>query len=394
MQKKVLAILVGCPVTENIYERIGAEIISKYFDVMILDCLTWMSVGLNQLVYNEVSKAIIYRVDNESTLCEIFSETSPYFVVDAIGKGKFTRQIQMICKKHDALYITYYLVPFPLPIFKKIVWKFFLCAPKVACYKIIGYVTRKLCKNSPLPPDIALLAGSGSCSPWSVSAKTVIFTGTPDYFNLRLIQQKANISKQRGLNFSHGSYILFIDDCLSLSFDYIITAQKALVEKNKYFYLLNEYFSKLEAYFKIPIIIAAHPNGKQLSNYKELFGGRKVLFDATAELSITCCFAMTHFSSAVAYPVILRKPILFLSLKEIENQIQRFYIAHMAGLLDCTVVIIDELFDEKKLFKLNEKHVSEVSYKAYESNFIINSNVNVKYTNPFEPLLNHLLSLN
>lgn len=391
-KKPVLAILIACPLTENIYDRIGVEVFSGDFDVVVIDCLSWFSRGHAPLIYTEVNRIVICRVDSKSALKKTFKVLSPRFILDAIGKGKLTRQIQGVCKWYQALYITYYLIPLPSPQVRKSLWKIFCFSPVTTSYKIIRFILQQMLQHKPLPPDIALLVGSGASSPWVLSAKKLVFTGSPDYFTMQKTKKDALLTKQSKVSLLSGSYILFIDDCLSTSFDYAIAKQKPIIDQKLYFHILDEYFSTVETYFGIPVVIAAHPNGKQYPNYKESFSGRMVLFDATAELSLNCRFVMTHFSSAIAYPVMLRKQILLLNLKVIKKQIQGLLIANIAALLKCRVVDIDDFCDVNQLAYLDKQNVAESNYKDYESRFIVSANFNG--SNSFEPLSTYLKSLN
>ena len=387
-KKSVLAILVACPLTENICDRIGVQVLSRVFHVIVIDCLDWFSRGHVPLAYDEVNSVLIYRVDSKRSLEKTFGMLLPRFILDAIGKGKLTRSIQEVCKEYQARYITYHLIPSPYPIDKKSLGRKFSFSLVITIIKVI---LQKIFQNRPLSPDIALLAGSGTCSSWTLSAKKIIFTASPDYFILQKAKKQALIAKASEANLLPRSYILFIDDCLAMSFDYAISKQKPIMDPKKYFYLLDKFFSKLENHFAMPVVIAAHPNGKQYLDYKESFGKRTLLFDATAELSLNCNFVLTHFSSAIAYPVMLRKPIVLLNFKAIKKQRQGLVIAHIADLLDCAVVDIDNFYTSQLAY-LDKKNVIESKYKDYEVKFIANANFNS--LNSFEPLLTYLESLN
>ncbi|MEK7535544.1 MAG: hypothetical protein AAB590_00825, partial [Patescibacteria group bacterium] len=313
------------------------------------------------------------------------------FVLDFVGRGKFTRKIQDVCREYNALYITHLLTPFPNPISQKNLWWSFFSEPVATLNKIFRYIFRQFVEDRPLPPDIALLAGSESRNAWTETAKNKIFTATPGYFELNRIQRTAVDNKIRIPGVPKEGYILFIDDCLAMSFDFVLGAHKPIVEPSEYFPVLREFFSRLESRFKIPVIIAAHPNGKEFHGYKDCFGERTVLFDATAELSLSCNFAMTHYSSAITYPVLLRKPILLLSTRQLKKQSQGIAINYIASLLQCPQVAIDEDIDRLELSKLDASSVSESCYKAYQQKYITHA-VSTD-NNPFEPLLKYLTSL-
>jgi hypothetical protein len=390
-RRRVLAITVASPLTQNIYDRIGAEVISGYFDVVIIDCLEWVRQYDQKPAYIEMQSENIYRVDSESAFREVFRRTLPSFILDFVGRGEFTRKIQETCREFNALYITHLLTPFPNPISQKTLWRSFLSEPAATLNKVFRYILRQFLEDRPLPPDIALLAGSESSNAWTETAKNKIFTATPGYFELNRIQKSAVGNKIGIPGVPKEEYILFIDDCLAMSFDFVLGAHKPIVEPGEYFPVLKQFFSRLESRFKMPVVVAAHPNGKEFRGYKEYFGERTVLFDATAELSLGCHFAMTHYSSAITYPVLLRKPILLLNSRQLKKKPQGIAINYIAGLLQCPQVAIDEDLDNRELARFDVSSVNESCYKAYQEKYITNAVPNDN--NPFEPLLNYLTSL-
>ena len=385
-----MAIIVASPLTQNIYDRIGAHVIEKYYEVAIIDCLAWERKYDENLVYKEIEAANIHAVNSMSTFREVFKLISPSFVLDFVGRGEHTRIIQDITKEFGAIYITHLLTPFPNPISGRTVLRSMLVAPLVTSHKIIHFILRRFFEDKPLPPDVALLAGSESSNTWAGTARQKIFTATPDYFNLYQIRKSAaanNIDPP----LPKGDYILFIDDCLALSFDFIIGPHKSVFESDEYFSLLKEVFLRLEDYFKMPVVVAAHPNGKEFNGYQALFGERIVLFDATGKLSLNCHFAMTHYSSAISYPVLLRKPLLLLNSRKLKKQPQGIAINYIAGALQCPQIEMEQDLGTNELTKISNSPVIETCYKSYEEKYI--KNVKIMDTNPFESLLRYLSSL-
>lgn len=390
-QKKVLAITVASPLTQNIYDRIGANVLAQDFDVVIFDCLEWIRRYDKEPVYDAVEGKHIRKIDSDSAFTEAFRQTNPSFVLDFTGRGAFTHRIQDACRQFGALYITHLLTPFPNPISRKTVWRSLASEPLATLRKLIRYVLRRVRQKQPLPPDIALLAGSESDNDWTGAAKTKIFTASPDYFALRQIQE--DLSRGRGAmpGVPENDYILFIDDCLALSFDFVLGSYKPIVGADRYFPALRDFFRDIENFFMMPVVVAAHPNGKEFGDYTTLFGNRTVLFDATAALSVKCRFAMTHFSSAIGFPVLLRKQILLLNLKELKGRPQGLALDYLAQQLGCPQVEMQQSPDVNKLRHVRDTPVNEPRYRAYVEKYI--SNVATQDTNSFQSLVRHLNSL-
>lgn len=385
----VLGIVVASPLTQNIYERIGVKVFSPFFKVVILDCMDWVRYSHQKLIYKEVEYQCIYKASNEVMFRQIFERESPAFVLDFIGRGPHTQKIQDICQKYNATYIMQLLTPAPNPISRSSLLQSFRMHPVETLTKAVKYLGRKITETKLRPPDIALLAGAASNSDWTDQAAKRIYTATPDYFDLLRVQRQASEGQVPGSGLPTGCYILFIDDCLAMSFDFALGTYRPIFEATEYFTMLNEVFGRLEKFFTLPIIVAAHPNGKEFPGYQQFFGSRPVLFDATGDLTLNCSFAITHYSSAISYPVLLRKKILLLNSKKIKTMHQGMVIDYIFTQLQCLQIEMDGELDESTLEEFVKIDVSESCYKAYEIKYI--KDVEVPGRNPFDHLLAHLI---
>jgi len=384
-RKKVLVIIVGSPLTENIYERIGVDIFSKSFDIKVVDCLGWLRHYEEKPEYTAIKAENICEVNSENSFVETMNNLAPSFVLDFLGRGPYTRQIQKICKGLGALYITHSLAPSPVPISQKKLLHSLVHYPDETIKKVIPFIWRKISRKNPIPPDVALLVGRESKNSWTQTAKKIIYTASPACYELRWAE--SNSGKEN--NLPPNDYILFVDDCLSLSFDFKLGSHASIIEPDEYFSLINTFFLKVEEAFNMPVVIAAHPNGKEYSNYNSYFKNRVTIFDATAQLTLNCKFAMTHFSTAINYPVLLRKPIWLLNFEKLRIQPQGLVLNNIRKLLKCTEVDIDDSFSLPKIMDFS---VDEPSYKDFEEKYI--RNVNVDSNNPFSELIDYLKSLN
>jgi len=387
-RQRVMAIIVASPLTQNIYERIGAEVIAATFNVVVIDCLKWIRNYSSEPEYVCVNAKNIYAINNKEDFDNVLTSLKPSFVLDFIGRCEYTRQIQDICKGINALYITHLLAPFPNPITKNKILQSLIKDTRVTISKVFYYIVRKFSHDRLLPPDVALLAGIESYNDWVGSAKKIIYTATPAYYDLKKVQ----FLDKTEIDVPEDEYILFIDDCLALSFDFLLGDYKPIISKEKYFPMLNSFFSKVEGIYKKPVVIAAHPNGKEYINYNNYFEGRKLYFDATAKLSLNCSFVLTHYSSAIAYPVLLRKPIMLMNFGELEVQSQGRSLNFMHELLSCEKVNIDDDLDLNKLKKIENSIVNKIEYETYEKKYI--TNIDSKYNNSFGELTEYLFKLN
>ena len=388
--RQVLAIIVASPLTQNIYDRIGVDVFSPFFKVVIIDCLDWVRHGGQTLIYKGIEYQSIHKAGDESKFRQVFECESPSFVLDFIGRGQHTRRIQDICREYNAIYIMQLLTPAPNPISQSSLLQSFRMHPVETLAKAVRYLMRKVFEPKLRPPDIALLAGTASNSGWTDQAAKRFHTATPDYFDLLRVKKQAGESKLPPDGLPAWDYILFIDDCLAMSFDFVLGVYRPIFEATEYFAMINEVFSRLEKYFMLPIVVAAHPNGKEFPGYQQLFGSRTVLFDATGRLTLNCSFAVTHYSSAISYAVLLRKKILLLNSKKIKKMHQGMVIDYILMQLQCGQVEMDGDSDASALRKFAKMAVSESSYRTYEKKYI--KDVEMPGRHPFEHLLEHLVA--
>ena len=188
-----------------------------------------------------------------------------------------------------------------------------------------------------------------------------------------------------------GSYILFIDDCLVMSFDYELCRLERVIDFDDYFFILNNFFEKLEAHFNLPVIVAAHPNGLEYSEYCSRFGGRKVVFGATAELTRGCQFVTTHHSAAVSFAVLLRKKIMCLTFADLEKNIAKASIDNISTQLRCPKVFMDDLTLNAKFTQFEDTVVDESKYVAFERKYI--NSTDTPGEHPYENLVKYISGL-
>lgn len=389
MVREKLAILVASPMTENIYRRIGAEEMSAHFDVVVVDCLEWVRRFSERPKFVKKVSPNIVEARSEVELNMIFGQKRPAVAVDFLGRGPYTRSVQEACRAVGARYVTHHLVPCPAVVSSHAPWQSFLQHPWRTVGKLVRYLGRWITSHNPYPPDIALIAGKNSENPWLVSAESVIRTATPGYFELAQVKK----AQERGVlalpALKDRQYLLFIDDCLALSFDFLLGDLSPIVSPEHYHQLLNRFFDQIEQAIGLPVVIAAHPDGKEHPNYALLFGGRPLFHDSTALLSLGCACALTHYSSAINYPVLLRKPIAILTFDKLRAAPQGEIAAFIAGLLQRPLLDMSAKSSgtHAVLAKIMDAPI-ESAYANYARAYIVDTDAPGEH--PFDNLANHL----
>jgi len=176
------------------------------------------------------------------------------------------------------------------------------------------------------------------------------------------------LSRCREEHLIPGDYCVYLDDNVVYDSDFLMQNKKTL-SPDKYYEAINRFFLLIEEKFKVSVIIAAHPK----SIYKRSeFGERKIIWNKTNELTRECKFALTHFSSSVAYPISYKKPIVFMHTEEMKHQKYFAIIKSMSNHLDASLVNIDSLngFEDEKTFSIrpvNEKRYDDYIYSYLAS---------------------------
>lgn len=364
-----LVIVVSSPLTDNIYERIGATLLAEQFEVTVLDCFDWLMTFDVRPQFIQSTAGNIRVIRDKVALRRTLAELRPVALIDFVGRGKFTRMLEDECTSCGALYVTHHLVPTPAKITRSNLAKSLATHPVTTVQKVARHLMARFAGDALRAPDVALLAGTRSENPWVLSAGKVIHTATPGYFELQ--GSIAEFSKRSiALSLPPQGYALFIDDCLPLSFDFVVGGHKPVIEAAPYFRAMNAFFDRVERILGLPIVVAAHPNGKQFDAYGDLFGGRRTIFDSTAVLSVGAHLAMTHYSSAVTFPVLLEKPVTLLGFKELRQSAQGRVVEVIADTLKRSIVDISAELDDAKINAILSADVDRFAYREYRKAYI------------------------
>lgn len=390
-RRKTMMILVASPLTENIYRRIGAEELAEYFEVVVADCLAWLIPSDRHPAYSEKQSRTIRKVDCQQAFMALMQSVAPDFVLDFVGRGPETRMFQAECRKIKAQYITHHLAPVPTDASAVAPLRSLFSSPAQFVIKALRNIGLRLANKHPNPPDIPLLAGRKSANPWVMSASKIVQTATPGYFELHKARLEWEGNAAVHWDLPNDGYFLFIDDCLALSFDFHLGHFSQIVDARSYFELINGFFDRLERVTGLPVVIAAHPNGREYPDYATFFNGRPLYHDRTAWLSCGCVCASTHYSSAINFPVILRKPVALLTFDRLRKAPQGRIVEVIASALQRPTLDLSQQTYDGALWNRLLSPAQEAAYSSYEADYIINTSA--PGASPFENLAVYLSSL-
>lgn len=110
-------------------------------------------------------------------------------------------------------------------------------------------------------------------------------------------------------------YYVHIADTPWGGHDYFIIDYKPRIRKSEYSRIINAFFDFVEKKTSKKIIIAAHPKHSDEDN---IYHGRPFLYD-TEQLIKYSSGVMCHFSGAIKFAIIHKKPICFISSRRFEK---------------------------------------------------------------------------
>ena len=380
VNKKNIVITLNSPFTKDIYLRIGIEKLKSFYHITLLDCLDYLNQDFNsKSSYKKYIDPDIDVIPIKNLLqCKaLLLEKKPIFLLDCIGKSDVTPLFQALCLNQQITYVYDGLVNTLSGSSKDLFIGMLSMLPEFIS-KTVATLTCKLLYIDYIRPD-TVLTGSSFGTLWERSAKNRIFSAGQSFFEVnKSIKNYAEYPR-----IVDGDFILFLDDCLIDSFDFSLGHQKSSLGSKDYFNLMSLFFEKLEKQFKLPVVIAAHPNGMEHKNYEEKFGNRKVIFNKTSLLSRDCSLAITHYSLSVHYPILFLKPILFLNLDSLPHHVKKVQNAYSQALNASCVNVTRGTINKA----LNDFYIDQKKYNKFTRKYI-HASAKV-LTDPYDPLIKY-----
>lgn len=195
-----------------------------------------------------------------------------------------------------------------------------------------------------------------------VTAKTTVLRTHSLNYDVYLSMQNEPARQQ--------NVAVFLDNYLPFHTDAAFSNEKSPVTPDIYFNELRRFFDFLEAQCKIKIIIAAHPRAKY-EEHGDLYAGREIIKNKTAELVKNASFVIANFSTSISFAVLFKKPVVFFTTDELNDTQNTMYnykkfIADIASSLGKTPINISENLDSNKI----DLNIDELKYNEYRNNYI------------------------
>jgi len=373
---KEICFIIRTPLTDRDYERFGVSILqSRGFKVSFLDLTMLLNPNyIKNYVPPDPSCFLgIVMMKTWRDVSEYLERNHFFLVVDLIGGTAENIFLYRAFKKHNITYASFRAnsIPSAISCYKD---KNVCFREKVrAVYRrlrnpnFIAEVTKILRKikwlfysGSIQQPAIVLAGGTvlGPKLPKPAKGSQVISAHTLDYdLYLKHALQSARAPKNDSIVFLDG-YDPFYPSYLiwgNLSFDPEI-----------YYGGLRRFFSYIEGKTGLPVKIAAHPTARY-DLHPDFFQGRAVISGKTDELAFDAKIIVTNASTAVAFAVLYKKPLIFLTSKEIKISYYGALIRSFAQHFNKTPINVDEdiSFDLENMLAVDENR-----YALYRSRYI------------------------
>ena len=361
MKKRSLAILSEVFFTERDCQRFGLNILSKYFDFYLIEFS--YPILKNHSINKTNNKEKIYNVvsiENYNDFYDFISNNPLSFYLDKMNSSFLSFRIRLLLKKRNTIRIKENLgllpwVSYKINLFEKIIT---LNKRGNLPSKILKAILNKFFSLFEPRVDIFLYSASMSKSTQSYKV-TEIWTHSFNYQNYLEFENDDELE-------NIGSFALFIDQYAPSHPDYETHNNKPPVTEKNYYKSMNSFFDFFEKKTELDIIIAGHPRRNQKT--KNDWNGRRQIIGKTHELIRKSTIVLSHYSTALSFAVIYRKPILLVTTNEYFNSYRKYQFLAFSEALKTDIINVDK-YDENEITN-NIYDIDEETMKDYEEKYI------------------------
>jgi len=355
VRRAKIAILLGAPLTDQNYERIGIPYLSAHFDVVTIDCLGWLGRSTQDIPQHRQRWGAVVPVSSGAELGRAIAELRPAHAIDFIGRGPFTAEIQNVLAATGVKFVVQRTGSLPRPgilgrlhllLRRSVTPAAAVEGPSATSLpsreRPFDVFARRLSAvlnrgRDLLDPDIGLLAGRGSLDSFTRRSGKIIWIASQDAH----LYARAKVAWRQKQGATGPPYILFVDDYLPHASDWKLLGLRPPVTAESYYRSMRQFMDDIEAHLGLPVTIAAHPSSRHDAMLSENFGGRRVVIGETAQLVLGSRLVLLHASTAVSFAVLDEKATVFLTSDELKRSSYGLTINAMANSLGGRILNID-----------------------------------------------------
>jgi hypothetical protein len=155
---------------------------------------------------------------------------------------------------------------------------------------------------------------------------------------------------------NESNLVVFLDDYLPFHPDFTYLGIKSHVTVEEYYPVICRFFDYLEETYGLKVVIAAHPKSSYEHHAHNYYDGRLILRGKTIELVHRAKIVVAHSSTAVAFAVLFKKPLIFVTTNQIQHSLLKFSIEGMASILKQRIYNLDQatLIDMGEILQFDE----------------------------------------
>lgn len=353
------------PFNQRDYKRFGVETFSRDgFEVYVWDFTPFLRPQVDSSVIppDPIKYKNLIRFDcKRDVIAAINKEGSDCFVVSLIPYNIDTFSIFRVISKNKVPYSVFVSNAIPSPYSNKSKKNLFKKIRRLTPKKLISHFFIRI---SPAlfgisAATFALAGGTKS------QTKLPIINHETEVIWIHTLDYDIYLNNQNGQE-KIENIAVFLDEDYVFHSDYIHLGIPSPTSAEDYFPFLCNFFDYIETKLNLEVVIAAHPR----SHYEELpdyFQGRKVVRGKTAELVRKAKLVILQDSTSINFPVLYKKPMIFVTTDRIEKTIYGGCISKFAFYFRKTPINISR---EVNIDLEDELFIYEEGYAKYQHDFI------------------------
>jgi hypothetical protein len=361
-QKKVIY-LISSPLSERDFKRYGIKNWIKHnWNVKILDFTTFLFPNISRSIYENkpsINFKDLVRFNCFHDVLYFFKNIEHKLIfIDLLGYSSKEQKIRNIINKYGlSVKLELGYIPFVNVNRNYLRLLKLIKNPIALIKKITSFIKNRIEKIRAKrhEPDYLVISGRKSIQSISSKKTCVIKAHNWDY---DFIIEKKKIKSKKKSNF-----LVFLDEDGPYHSDFILSEIIPFVTAESYYPIVDFGLTRISKILKLDVKIAAHPK----SNYKnkKIKYNHKIIENKTFELIKKSKVVVAHFSTAVQWAVILKKPIIFVTTDEIQNN---YYAkTYLKNINNFATILGSKVINLSNIEKINnlQKYLS-VDLKKYD----------------------------
>jgi hypothetical protein len=314
---KNVVILVPVIFTERHTKTLGVPILSKYFNVIILDVTAWYKPVIWHKRKQEQHQSVNYHsISNMAELIDILNGIDNPVIFDYLYLNSNTIKIRQYLKQKKCVRTLITAGHIPQPHKKKLLYRLLDLVTWDFHKKILLKISnlrenKKKILSSNILPDMVVFLNENGQTIELLQIKHIVKAHYRDYDEYLTLKDDYKEKEP---------YAVYLDQALLHHPDFEYAGEKILVSEDTFYKPLNKFFDFFEKASGQKVVYAAHPMSKY-DQHPSLLAGRTSIQGQTAELIRDCSIVFCHYSTAISFAALWNKPIVFLTTKEINRSI-------------------------------------------------------------------------